>query len=279
MGVIIFFILNVLFSQRLIRASHPHLGWAKWFSTLFKMYYGLIICVIIILITAVIQSFYTLDQGILHIDRKLLLFGATFFAVAAFLPIPLLALRAVLPTRVPREDFGEGGYNTKILIIILASTLLTLGATFRAGTSYVPRPGAHPAWYHSKACFYLFNFTIEIFVVFFYAVTRIDKRFIVPNGSHGPGDYSRPVESVKEGKDAGNRDTSGEHGTSATGDLESGLASEKSEITAAPLTATDADAEPLAERSPTPATGLSGTPAMEDVGEKLASTEPVRTTQ
>ena len=76
-----------------------------------------------------------------------------------------------------------------------------------------PRPREDPAWYQSKACFYIFNFTVEIIgmylaycstltrdqtemliqdlVIFLYIVVRVDKRFWVPNGSHGAGDYSR----------------------------------------------------------------------------------------
>jgi hypothetical protein len=201
------------------------------------------ICVIIILITAVIQSFYTLNPSILHNDKDLLFFGSTYFAVAAFLPIPLLAIRAVLPTRGPREDFGEGRFSTKIIILLVSSTVLTLGAAFRAGTSYVPRPITNPAWYHSKACFYLFDFTIDFSMIVFYAIVRVDKRFIVPNGSHGPGDYSRPIESGGGSKEAAIRGTSGEEGASTpppngqADDLETGLASEKAEISRAPAAA------------------------------------------
>jgi hypothetical protein len=54
-----------------------------------------------------------------------------------------------------------------------------------------PRPAADPAWYDSKACFYVFNFGVEIIVVALYIVLRVDKRFHVPDGSKAPGDYSR----------------------------------------------------------------------------------------
>jgi len=64
----------------------------------------------------------------------------------------------------------------------------------------MPRPRDNPAWYHSKACFYLFNFTIEWVVVALYAIIRVDKRFIVPNKSKGPGDYSRKVENESDEK-------------------------------------------------------------------------------
>ena len=88
------------------------------------------------------------------------------------------------------DKFGQGRFRTKIAILLFSSTILTLGAAFRAGIGYVPRPRANPAWYHSKACFYIFNFMIEIIVVYLYAFMRVDKRFHIPNGVHGPGSYS-----------------------------------------------------------------------------------------
>ncbi|KAJ4245857.1 hypothetical protein NW757_009712 [Fusarium falciforme] len=72
---------------------------------------------------------------------------------------------------------------------------LAFGAGFRAGTSYVTRPITDPAWFHHKACFYIVNFAIEIIVVYSYALSRFDRRFFIPNGSSGPGDYSR-IEEV-----------------------------------------------------------------------------------
>jgi hypothetical protein len=237
------------------------------------MYYASIVFVIIILITGVIQSFYALRPGILQNDRILLLFGSTYFAAAAFLPIPLLALRAILPTRGPRENFGEGGFNTKVMILIASSAVLTLGAAFRAGTSYLPRPASNPAWYQSKACFYLFNFTIDFSIVLFYAVMRVDKRFIIPNGSHGPGDYSRPIVSVDEAKEGSVGDTSGEEGIPAApkDDMEAGPVNEK--VEEPPVVASPVAAESGSESS-NPVANLSEKPAMESESQAAQNQEP-----
>lgn len=200
-GVVLLFVINIIFVQRVIRASHPHIGWARTYSLAFKLYITSIILVLIAIITCTIQSFFTLDMNIRRIDRDVQRFGGTFFAVTAFLPLVLLALRAVLDKRgAPIEKFGTGRFRTKIIILIISSGVLTLGAAFRAGVSYMPRPRDNPAWYHSKACFYVFNFTIEWLVVALYAIIRVDKRFIVPNKSKGPGDYSRKVGKESEEK-------------------------------------------------------------------------------
>lgn len=54
--------------------------------------------------------------------------------------------------------------------------LATLEATILAGTGYIPQPVTRPAWYRSKGCFCLFDFTLEWTVVALYAVVRVDKR-------------------------------------------------------------------------------------------------------
>ncbi|TVY93926.1 hypothetical protein LAWI1_G000716, partial [Lachnellula willkommii] len=189
-GVILLFVINLIFTQRVLRACHPHWAWTKWFSLAFKLYYASIVIMLIALITCTVQSFYTLSHNTRRIDRDVQLVGSTYFAVAAFMPLPLLLLVGILPKQSRVEKFGQGRFRTKVYVLVFSSTLLTLGAAFRCGIAYVPKPVAHPAWYHSKACFYIFNFTIELAIVALYAIIRVDKRFHVPNGSHKAGDYS-----------------------------------------------------------------------------------------
>lgn len=190
LGVIILFVINIIFAQRLLRSSHSHFAWRKSFSLVFKIYYASIVAVIVMLVTCTVQTFYTRDKNILRIDRDVTLFGGTYFAVAAFMPIPLLALRAILPKRNKVDKFGSGRIRSKVLTLLFSSSILSLGAAFRIGVNFMPRPANNPAWYHSKACFYIFNFTIEWIVVALYVVIRVDRRFIVPNGAHGPGSYT-----------------------------------------------------------------------------------------
>jgi hypothetical protein len=189
-GVVLIFIINLIFAQRIVRASHPHFGWAKWFSWAFKLYYVSIVLNITMLVTCIVQSFYTLSNNTRRIDRDVELVGTTYFAVTAFLPTVLVLLRVVIPRKAQTEKFGTGHFNTKFVILLCSSLLLTFGATFRAVTQFFPRPVGNPAWYQSKSCFYLVNFTIEWLVVLFYAIIRVDKRFWIPNHAHGPGDYT-----------------------------------------------------------------------------------------
>lgn len=105
----------------------------------------------------------------------------------------------ITPRTQRPEKFGIGRFRTKLTLLLSASLILTVGACFRLAVNFTtPRPRDDPAWYHSKACFYCFNFVIELAVVYAYAIARFDRRFHVPDRSSGPGHYSGSrVESEK----------------------------------------------------------------------------------
>ena len=193
-GVLLLFVVNLIFAQRIVRAWHPNSGWHPLFHHAFTALYVLIVLSLCMLIVAVIQSFYTLNRNTSRIDRAIQLYGQTFFCVVSFLPIPMILIGGLLTPRKTRtEKFGSGRFREKIAILLSSTFLLCLGACFRAGTNYAggTRPINHPAGYQSKACFWIFNFVVEMIVIFLYVVVRIDKRFWVPDHSKKAGDYSR----------------------------------------------------------------------------------------
>ncbi len=142
------------------------------------------------LIAVSVQSFYTLDPDTHRVDRDIQLFGATYLAFLAFLPIPVVLLAAALPRPSRVEKFGQGRFRTKLALLLATAALLTLGAGFRAGVAYDVRPANKPAWFHHKACYYCFNYLLELLVVYAYAIARFDRRFHVPDGSSRPGHYA-----------------------------------------------------------------------------------------
>lgn len=203
-GVIIIIIINILFAQRILRASHPKLGWGRIVHYLFITYYTIILLLLVALITSIVQQSYTLDANSHRIDRDIQLVGGTNSAFAAFLPIPILIIGVVLPKMrsspsSPRsvDKFGTGRFRTKILILLFSTLLISLGAGFRIGANFAPRPITNPAWYHSRACFYCFNFAVEVIVIYMYAFLRVDYRFHVPDGSSGRRNYG-PAEEEAE---------------------------------------------------------------------------------
>ncbi|KAG4034746.1 hypothetical protein MFRU_002g00990 [Monilinia fructicola] len=196
-GTILLFLINMIFTSRLLRAYHVW-AWHIWIRTSFRVAYVSLFVGLIMIITVTIETFFTLDPQVLRVDRMVQLVVSTYFAVYAFLPIPLLALRLFLPPvhlimedkdRKSVEKFGTGRFRSKVRLVLLSSMILTLGAAFRAGIAFKPRPVDDPAWYHNKYCFYFFDFTIEIIVLYVYAAMRVDRRFIVPNATKMEGDF------------------------------------------------------------------------------------------
>ncbi len=190
-GILLLFIINLIFAQRILRAAHPHFGWHKAVSVAFNILYVLIIIILIMVITTTVQSFYTLNDNTRRIDRNIQLTAASFLTAVCFLPLPLVILGVIVHRKTRLEKFGIGRWRTKVGILLASTTLLTLGAAFRCGTAFMPlRPRNNPAWYHAKWCYYFFNFVIEAIVVYLYILVRVDRRFHVPNGSKQAGDYS-----------------------------------------------------------------------------------------
>lgn len=212
-GVILLFILNLLYAQRMLRTAHPRVGWSRPVSLVFKALYILVVLSLAMLITVTVQSFYTLNNNTRRIDRDIQLYGSTYFTAISFLPFPILAYVVLAPRKGERIDnFGTGSWRSKILILCVTSFLLCLGASFRAGTSFkTPRPANNPAWYHHKACFYIFNFTLELLIVYIYLLGRVDQRFYVPDGSskvkHYRGLDTKTDERSEMGQAAGDAES------------------------------------------------------------------------
>ncbi|KAI8716701.1 hypothetical protein NCS52_00964300 [Fusarium sp. LHS14.1] len=141
-------------------------------------------------VVSVVDSYYTLDPHIQSQLRAVRLATAVYLAVLAFLPIPGVVATFLLPRISPINDFGEETMRTKVALLLFTSVLLSLDACFCAGGAFIRRPTENPGWFNSKAAYYCFNYVIELVMVFIYALFRFDRRFHIPNGSKGPGDYS-----------------------------------------------------------------------------------------
>ncbi|KAK4168278.1 hypothetical protein QBC43DRAFT_341546 [Cladorrhinum sp. PSN259] len=204
-GVLLLFVVNLIFTQRIVRSYHPHFGWNKTVSLIWKGTLWSVLGLLVMVIVANVHSQFTLDLATRLRERDVLRFAAVYLAVMSFLPIPIVITAVLWPrskevtvTAGNIEKFGRGRMRTKVRLVLFASTLLALGASFRAGTSFLPRPAGDPAWYHSRAAFYCFNFVIELVVVYTYAISRFDRRFHIPNGAHGAGSYAGAVKDEED---------------------------------------------------------------------------------
>ena len=209
-GVVLIFVLNLLFTQRLLRASHPRWGWSPVVGAIFKALYGLIAVTIIMVIVVVVQQFYTLDKNIHRIDRDIQIYGVTCFAIISFLPIPIILTTVLAPRSDNRrlDKFGSGSWRYKASMLLTGTFLVSFGACYRAGTTWLtPVPQTEPLpGVYGKAPFYIVNFTVEILTVYLYALSRVDKRFHVPDGSKRLRSYGQTAAMQAAAEDAATYD-------------------------------------------------------------------------
>ena len=102
-------------------------------------------------------------------------------------------------------DFGKGSKYRKLAVLGLGTSILTIGAAWRTSNVWreaVPLTRPMP-WYLSRASFWVFNFTLEVLVVYLYAAVRVDRLFYVPDGTKGPGSYGVPKDRNGTGSTSG----------------------------------------------------------------------------
>ncbi|KAK6213987.1 hypothetical protein LQW54_004761 [Pestalotiopsis sp. IQ-011] len=188
-GTILVFIINLFFAQRILRGYHPNFGWSKPARMVFRFLVASVVISLLMVIISTVQSFFTLDEATRLRDHKVQLFGGTYMAVLAFLPIPIVVIAMIVPRKYVIEKFGSGSWRAKLFIVLFVAAIESLGAAFRAGTNFVPRPIDDPAWYDSRAAYYVFNFVFDLIVTYLYLLSGFHRRFHVPNGANGPGSY------------------------------------------------------------------------------------------
>ncbi|KAJ6110953.1 hypothetical protein N7486_003188 [Penicillium sp. IBT 16267x] len=202
-GVLILYIINLILAQRILRAKQPHIGWHPILRNGFKVIYSLIGGALIMVITAVVLMAYTLNPSVQQKCRDVELAALTYLLVFNCLPALHVAAAVLLPKSQNEEIFGQGSSRSQVLIVTVSAIFCMMIAGFKSGVTWSPvRPVTNPAWYDSKACFYVFNFTFEIITLSILTFSRIDKRFWIPNGSTKPGDYTGSGMHTPAGADA-----------------------------------------------------------------------------
>jgi hypothetical protein len=190
-GILIIYIVNLIFAQRVLRAMKPKIGWNTVFSNAFKIVYVLIGGVLAMVITATVLKSYTLDPQTKVACADCSKAATVFLFFITLCPLFLLALAFFLPRNEENEEaFGTGIMETKALVVFLIACLTITISGFKLGTTFeTPRPLADPAWYHSKAAFYCFGYMLEILILGVVQVARVDRMFHVPDGSGAVRSY------------------------------------------------------------------------------------------
>jgi hypothetical protein len=198
-GVLVIYIVNLVLVQRILRAKQPRIGWDPVLRVTYKILYYTIGVVLAMVNTAVVISIYTLNHHTQQICRDIQLAALTYLLIFTCLPLIHVLVVVLLPTSPEQENFGQGSIRSKMILVTMASCPCMLLAGFKAGTTWSPpRPATNPQCYDSKVCFYVFNFTLEILILYVLTFGRIDKWFWVPNGSNQGGDYTTLKEQMQE---------------------------------------------------------------------------------
>jgi hypothetical protein len=199
-GVLLLYIINLLLAQRILRAKLPHIGWNLIVRYSYKVAYILVGASLAMVITSVVLAAETHNLHIKQQCRDVQLVAITYLLVFTTLTLLHFVALAVLPRSANEENFGQGSMRTKMIVVGASGCLCVIIAGFKTGVLWSPpRTAANPAWYHSRAAFYVFNFVLEITALAFLTIPRIDKRFHVPNGSNGPGDYTAKAQGKSDG--------------------------------------------------------------------------------
>ncbi|TGO89207.1 hypothetical protein BPOR_0120g00150 [Botrytis porri] len=185
-GVVVLFAVNVIFTQRILRATHPNIGWNPIVS---KAFLAILISVPFIIFWNIISltiSFFTLNPRSLETTKNLLLFGSCWTLFLSLFPAIFVTLATAIPSSTPVEKFGAGRFRMKPIILMLATALLVTGAITRLLGAVIEKPLSAPSHLFSKPVFYTTGFMLEIIVVYGYLFLRVDLRFWVPNGKGSP---------------------------------------------------------------------------------------------
>ncbi|KAI7165220.1 hypothetical protein KC349_g296 [Hortaea werneckii] len=195
-GILVVFVIVLLLAQRILRATHPKLGWSRTVSGSLKAtYFGLFLAIVLV-IAFTILSYFTLNSNLRNIAMWIQRAGILYMLLFNLIGPVLVLLSLILPRPaefVTPDNFGvRSSMLSKhvVLGVTMFFTLFIIG--FRMGTAWAEaRPASDPAWWERKAAYYVIEYGFEVVIIYWLILARFDQRFWIPNKSHGPGDYSR----------------------------------------------------------------------------------------
>ncbi len=193
------FAVNLVLAQRVVRAMHPSFGWGLGFTIFSQFLIFSIPAVIAMNAVSVSVNFFSVDPVQREVTEELLMFGSSWNLMVAAMPLVWVFLATAKPG--PRiENFGVGEFRSKTSLLVFGAITMSVGAGVRLAISVNDPSFTSPL--SGKIVFYMTGFLLEIITVAAYAYFRLDLSFHIPNGSIGPGAYSKdPDTSEKDRKD------------------------------------------------------------------------------
>lgn len=77
-GVLLLFVVNLIFAQRIVRSYHPKFGWSKPLGLVFRLLYFCIVSMLVMVIVAAVYMFFTLNVSIHAQLQDITLVAGTF---------------------------------------------------------------------------------------------------------------------------------------------------------------------------------------------------------
>ncbi|ROV94288.1 hypothetical protein VMCG_08647 [Cytospora schulzeri] len=198
-GVVLLFLSNIILAQRIWWDRKPGARTLLGLRIALTTLSTLTVSSLIMVVTSIIVSVYTVDQDTIRICREIQQAGATYFLILAAMPLAMLAM-AFSPSASSTNSQGELYHkNHRMAIIAVSSVLCVLNAGFKAGVVWAPpRSLLDPAWYHSRTCLYIFGFTMEVLVLILLYATRADLKFAVTKDG-GNANINYDVAAINNG--------------------------------------------------------------------------------
>lgn len=185
-GSILLFVINLISTRQVVRAQHPQLKSLKPLSIAFLMLLFVIVAAIFSLVASVVLEFYSPNDTSAITLRR---FGSIVYAIIAFIPIPAVGISTLARSRQNLnektahsvDNSAKSSVIAKAAIVFISAILLTSGAAYRLAALWLTSTSGdipiEGPWYLSRGSFYAFNLGIELFVVWFWLMLRVDEPF------------------------------------------------------------------------------------------------------
>ncbi|RDA84280.1 hypothetical protein CP532_3335 [Ophiocordyceps camponoti-leonardi (nom. inval.)] len=181
---------NLFIVRRIIRAMHPDFGWNKLFTMAGNFLVVSIAPIETISFIAFFVGIFAFGRTSVSGIKQALEFTASWNLMLAYLPLVCVFAACAVPGPTI-ENFGTGAFRLKTALLVFNSVNLAIGQTLRLALVDNPEAALQGSAVAGKPVFYTMTFFLEALTVFSYLIFRFDNLYWVPDGSRGPGDYSR----------------------------------------------------------------------------------------
>ncbi|RDA85323.1 hypothetical protein CP532_4969 [Ophiocordyceps camponoti-leonardi (nom. inval.)] len=199
-GAVIIFAVNLVFTQRILCAMHPTVGWHPIARKIFLFLVISIPAVTVLNIISLSFFFFSVQDFERHeMTERLLIFGGSWNLTMSLLPLIIIFIACATPGP-PAEQFGQGALVTKATILVFVAAMSAAGAAVRLAVVVNPISGLLGLSLFDRSVFYITGFTFEILAIIIYAYFRIDILFHIPDGASKQGDYAAGAKRPERGQ-------------------------------------------------------------------------------